>query len=394
MSRRFPLASLPIAATLTVAVCLTACSDASESTPQTDAPNQGDLSPRNPARAARPTGTDATPTRNPNRDALATSDSPVPEDIDQVLREIVDQIKAELVNETFVTHDAPVIYRLTAHPYRDENGRSPIALIGEDVTGRIPFPDFYGEEPPNHPVLWSQAPRYANRQITVVGTITHTGRNRNGFPIFLNFTSQRNQFQIVLFDGAVDVDDPVNFYRGQTVLITHTVTSYQNKPQFELNHPGKIEIVDPADYAAYLDGSMAEPVQSEVEDDEPIDLSNRHYPDEVEGVAVIDWTQAPAHIGETVIIGGTLVDTYYDRSDPGTTNGAMFLNFTPYERNSTDFYAVIFPDHYHEFPGARADEFYLNKTVLVTGTIGTFNGRPFIELESFEKITVVEQDAE
>ena len=80
---------------------------------------------------------------------------------------------------------------------------------------------------------------------------------------------------------------------------------------------------------------------------------------------VINFREAPKHIGEHVVVNG-LVDNVFV-----SNKGTSFLNFC-YDYKTCPFYAVIFNSDAYKFSNVRA---YEGRAVEISGTITTYQGR-------------------
>lgn len=97
----------------------------------------------------------------------------------------------------------------------------------------------------------------------------------------------------------------------------------------------------------------------------------------------IDYTDAPAHIGEYTSVRGTLVKAYTSKS------GTVFLDFCANYKNCA-FSGVIFADDVKKFglPAQAGDLSYLvGKTIILTGKIASYQGKAEIVLTSPAQIT-------
>jgi len=100
----------------------------------------------------------------------------------------------------------------------------------------------------------------------------------------------------------------------------------------------------------------------------------------------LDTAMLLAHAGETGIVEGVVVRTYYARSSKGQPT---FLNFhDPYEGYFT---AVIWGEDRDKFPSAP-ETYYQDKMVRITGLIETYKGAPEIVLTDPAQIRVVEYE--
>lgn len=261
-------------------------------------------------------------------------------------------------------------------PYVDDTGRSPILTATDRFTKAQPFPSHLGDPPPadGSAVIWSDAPRHKNYEVTIVGTVLSTDQSQAGYPQFLRFKdAPRNKqpFEIVLFAGA-DADIPsgepaTSYYLSRTIKLTHTITTYRGNPQMAIEEPGVIEVVDPADYAHLGIQAGTKPMGA--------------------SLAAIPWDQAKNHIGETARVTGRIVATYKSEGDPNRDDdGAIFFNFDKNYRGK--FHLIMFPSAYGRFPGPP-EVMFRNKNIAVTGKITEHRGTPQIEVTNPSQIRVI-----
>jgi|GEM_PF-4055938 len=261
-------------------------------------------------------------------------------------------------------------------PYVDDTGRSPVLTATDRFTKAQPFPSHLGDPPPadGSAVLWSDAPKHKNYEVTIVGTVLSTDKFQTGYPQFLRFKdAPRNKqpFEIVLFDGS-DTDIPngepaTSYYLGRTIKLTHTVTTYRGNPQMTIEEPGVIEVVDPTDYAHLGIQAGTKPMG--------------------ESLASIPWDQAKNHIGETTRVTGRIVATYKSEGDPNRDDdGVTFFNFDKNYRGK--FHLVMFPSSYARFSGPP-EVMFRNKNVSVTGKITEHRGTPQIEVTRPAQIQIL-----
>ena len=93
----------------------------------------------------------------------------------------------------------------------------------------------------------------------------------------------------------------------------------------------------------------------------------------------ISWKDAHNYYGQLLTVEGAIVATF-------NSGRACFLNFhQDYKRY---FSAVIFAADFNKFPNAPQD-FYLNKTVRVTGVIKEYQGKPEIILNDPVNIKII-----
>ncbi len=97
---------------------------------------------------------------------------------------------------------------------------------------------------------------------------------------------------------------------------------------------------------------------------------------------VVSWDKAANHLGYDVTVEGRIVDTHLIDS------GAIcFLNFKQNDREA--FYLAMFEAAFADLPQPPQD-YYLGKTIRVTGLVKTHRGRPQIEVHSLDQIKVVD----
>ncbi len=91
-------------------------------------------------------------------------------------------------------------------------------------------------------VPWQEAGKYVDQTITVSGRIVRT--HDAGSITFLNFSSERDQFVVVIFadDYADFPSAPAGLYQDQTVWVTGTVGQYNGIPQIIVTSPDQIEV--------------------------------------------------------------------------------------------------------------------------------------------------------
>lgn len=92
---------------------------------------------------------------------------------------------------------------------------------------------------------------------------------------------------------------------------------------------------------------------------------------------IIDYTDAPAHVGETASIRGKLIDTYTSKT------GTVFLNFCA-DYRTCPFTGVIFSSDAKKFASL---EDYVGSTIMLTGKIKSYEGKAEIILENPNQLT-------
>ena len=94
-------------------------------------------------------------------------------------------------------------------------------------------------------------------------------------------------------------------------------------------------------------------------------------------IGTIDYTQAPAHVGEYASVRGTLIDAYTSAS------GTVFLDFCK-NYKTCPFSGVIFADDAKQFSDLSR---YAGQTVTLTGKIVSYQGKAEIVLSDQSQLT-------
>jgi hypothetical protein len=131
-------------------------------------------------------------------------------------------------------------------------------------------------------------------------------------------------------------------------------------------YPQESEIVTRPIEADRLDGGEAE-----VAPPEPAVATGETVP----------WDQAKLHVGKVITVQGKIVNTYNHRGE------VCFLNFDTDWRDK--FYIPIFQKAFRFLPEEPQD-YYMNKTIRVTGEVTLHKGRPNIEVRDLDQIEIVE----
>ncbi len=92
----------------------------------------------------------------------------------------------------------------------------------------------------------------------------------------------------------------------------------------------------------------------------------------------ITWNEAKYHIGERTTVYGPVVDTHWASGSKGKPT---FLNIGEPYPDPNRFTVVIWIDYRANFPQSPED-YYLGKTIYVTGLIIEYNGIPEIEVQT------------
>ena len=93
----------------------------------------------------------------------------------------------------------------------------------------------------------------------------------------------------------------------------------------------------------------------------------------------VDVCEAKNHIGENIIVQGTMADSY-----SSATNTVFFDFGAIYPDNC--FAAVIFKTNLDKFPDPQNS--YTNKTVRISGKINGYQGKPEIILDDPSQIEI------
>lgn len=96
-----------------------------------------------------------------------------------------------------------------------------------------------------------------------------------------------------------------------------------------------------------------------------------------QAIGLIDYTEAPAHIGKYASVRGTLVDSYTSKT------GTVFLDFCE-NYKTCPFSGVIFADDVKKFGGLSR---YNGTTVTLTGKIVSYEGRAEIVLSDSHQLS-------
>ncbi|PIS43339.1 hypothetical protein COT23_01745 [Candidatus Kaiserbacteria bacterium CG08_land_8_20_14_0_20_50_21] len=96
-------------------------------------------------------------------------------------------------------------------------------------------------------------------------------------------------------------------------------------------------------------------------------------------IGTIDYTNAPAHIGEYASVRGTLIDAYTSAS------GTVFLDFCK-SYKTCPFSGVIFADDAKKFSGLSSHE---GTTVTLTGKISSYQGKAEIIISDPNQISTL-----
>ncbi len=96
---------------------------------------------------------------------------------------------------------------------------------------------------------------------------------------------------------------------------------------------------------------------------------------------IIPWNQARRYLGQTITIEGKVVVAHQPRKKQ-----VCFLNFTPKWRGR--FYVILFKKALGHWD-APPQDYFLNKTIRVTGKIQHHNQTPQIRVTNPNQIQIV-----
>jgi micrococcal nuclease len=114
-----------------------------------------------------------------------------------------------------------------------------------------------------------------------------------------------------------------------------------------------------------------------------IELPSKSSP-ETSKTPEIQWNEARDYIGVEVIVCGPVVDSKWAS---GSNGKPTFLNIGKPYPDKDRFTVVIWEEYRDNFP-ETPEEFYLGKTVCVTGIIDVYKNSCQVELRSPSKIEV------
>ncbi len=97
---------------------------------------------------------------------------------------------------------------------------------------------------------------------------------------------------------------------------------------------------------------------------------------------VVMWDQAHLHMNRTITVTGKIINTKRLAT-------ICFLNFTDEQGGGDKFYLVVMKDQFDDW-GGSPEQFFLNKTVVVTGKVEDHKGRPQMKINKKEQVVKVE----
>jgi len=98
-----------------------------------------------------------------------------------------------------------------------------------------------------------------------------------------------------------------------------------------------------------------------------------------EKAPVVPWSQASAHMGETIVAEGKIIDAH-------NTGSVCFLNFS---KNRDLFYVILFKDTLDVWP-EPPQKYFLQKTIRVRGEVRENKGKAQIQVRDAAQIEVVD----
>jgi len=220
---------------------------------------------------------------------------------------------------------------------------------------------------------WEEAELHVGQVVTVEGKIVR-GYD-SGKVTLLNFDQDyHNTLTVVIFPSLYDQfpQPPARYFDGHTVRVTGEVKLYEGAPEIVIESASQIEMLDaPSRASASADVSTR---AGPGIDTSKLDAEN--------GADGISWQKAGDYLGQEVAVKGEVVRTY-------NSGKVTFLNFDQSWKGK--FSVVIFASDYPKFPESP-DGFYLNKTIVVTGTVKEYKGAPEIIVDNPGQIQIVEGD--
>src|SRR5262249_34060074 len=103
------------------------------------------------------------------------------------------------------------------------------------------------------PIAPAEAAKKVNEKVTLEMEVRSTGKGEKGEIFFLNseesFRHKKNFTIFVSKEAAakfkeVKIEDPASFYKGKTIRVTGTVTTYQERPQIKVETPEQIKVLE------------------------------------------------------------------------------------------------------------------------------------------------------
>jgi len=103
------------------------------------------------------------------------------------------------------------------------------------------------------PLSPAEAAKHVNEKCTVEMEVKSTGKTRDGKLIFLNseekYQNDKN-FTVVIDAKAAGqlkeakIDDPATHFKGKTIRVSGTVTTFRDHPQIKVEDAKQIQVVE------------------------------------------------------------------------------------------------------------------------------------------------------
>ena len=92
-------------------------------------------------------------------------------------------------------------------------------------------------------VSWEEAANYPGQTVAVEGRVVDTYRSAK--VIFLNFSPDRDEFKVVIFEGDWEKwpQSPDELYYGKNLRVTGEIELYQDAPEVIVESPDQIEVL-------------------------------------------------------------------------------------------------------------------------------------------------------
>jgi len=248
---------------------------------------------------------------------------------------------------------------------------------------------------PNGPrddvVSWIDAADFVGTEMIVEGTVVRS--YKSGEAVFLNFSEDyQGTFSVVIFseDWEKFPQPPETLFYGRQVRVQGPLEEYQGAPEIVVRDPWQIEVALTLGQEEACDCGTPVVIQAVVtatplvsdeatltsEPVEPIAAATEPTP----AIEVVNWKDAAAFAGQTVIVEGRVVDTH-------NSGKVVFLNFDEDYRNT--FTVVIFPEAWPLF-SLPPEEMYRGQLVRVSGQVKMYQGAPEIIVETPDAIRILE----
>ncbi|WP_432798019.1 hypothetical protein [Poriferisphaera sp. WC338] len=232
-----------------------------------------------------------------------------------------------------------------------------------------------GETPdtalPDDVIWWTNAPDYMGETITFQAKVLVT--KDIGNLTFLNFSEQwKDKFHAIIFKSTYDQYDamPDQLFLGKTVQITAKINKYRGRPQAVVNSAKDIKIID-----ADSDQKTDRKRRAEIEKQSNQNIANSQD--------IISWSDAGQFIGSKITAEGTIVRG----KDIGSRT---FLNFSNDWKGSFTLVIpkVAYDKLKEEYETDDLVDFFINKTIHVTGKVTEYRGTPQIQVKTATQIKI------